>query len=151
MLEDSGLQNESFDVILMIHVIEHMRDPLSSLQQVYEKLKKNGVFILETPRYDTLSYKLLGKRERSLSCDGHIYFFTSKTLQELSIKAGFKVIKIDYVGRSLSLERILWNIGVISKNKKVASFLGKVSEILRLDKIWFPVNLRDMQRFYLRK
>lgn len=150
-LEEATFPNESFDIILMMHVIEHLSDPMTCMKLVREKLKPEGMFILETPRYDTLTYKLLKKRERSLSCDGHIFFFTSETLKKISVEAGFEVIKVDYVGRSLSLERILHNIGIISKSKIMASCLDKTSAALRLDKAWLTVNLRDMQRLYLRK
>jgi len=150
-LEGGEFPDESFDVVLMMHVIEHLSDPMASLKLVWEKLKQDGMFILETPRYDTLTYKLLKKRERSLSCDGHIFFYTSETLKEMCVKAGFEVVKIDYVGRSLSLERILQNIGIISKSKIITSLLDKISAVLRLDKAWLKINLRDMQRIYLKR
>ncbi len=150
-LDEAGFADNSFDVILMMHVIEHLSDPLSTLKLVREKLRSNGMFILETPRYDTLSYRLLGKRERSVRCDGHIFFFTSKTLHDLCLKAGFKVVKTDYVGRTLSLERLMWNLGVISKSKNVAKLLEGLSRALRFDRLRYKVNLRDMQRIYLLK
>lgn len=150
-LEESDIADNSFDVILMMHVIEHLGDPLSTLKLARQKLKSNGMFILETPRYDTLTYKLLKKRERSLSCDGHIYFFTSKTLKDLCLKAGFEVEKMDYVGRSLSMERLLWNLGVISKSKRLAKMFEKLSSALNLNKFWFSINVGDMQRIYLVK
>ncbi len=150
-LENANLVDNSFDVILMMHVIEHLSDPLSTLKLARRKLKNGGIFVLETPRYDTISYKLLKKRERSLSCDGHIFFFTSDTLKEICAKAGFEVLKLDYVGRSLSLERLLWNIGVISKNENVAKYLDALSRAFNLKAARIKINIRDMQRIYLRK
>ena len=80
ILEKAELEDRSADAVLMMHVIEHVSDPYSTLKEVYRILKPGGIFVMETPRYDTLMFKLLGKRERSLSCDGHIYFFTTSTL-----------------------------------------------------------------------
>ena len=79
VLETANIPNESVDVVIMLHVIEHVPDPVGTLREIYRVLKPGGHLILETPRYDTLMFKLLGRRERSLSCDGHIYFFTTES------------------------------------------------------------------------
>jgi hypothetical protein len=106
---------------------------------------------METPRYDTLMFKLLGKRERSLSCDGHIYFFTTSTLEKLATKAGFTVLKTDYVGRSLTLDRVFSVLGVISKSQLIQKILKDVAVKLHLNKISLSLNVRDIQRIYLKK
>lgn len=150
-IEEAALDENSVDVALMMHVIEHVPDPLGTLREVYRILKPGGYFILETPRYDTLMFRLLGKRERSLSCNGHIYFFTTDTLEKMATRAGFTVRRIDYVGRSLTLDRLVWNVGVISKSDLVKRVLGWISAKLRFNRIWLKINVRDMQRMYLRK
>lgn len=151
ILEKAGLPDESADAVLMMHVIEHVPNPLETLQGVYRILKTGGTFVLETPRYDTLMFKLLGKRERSLSCEGHIYFFTTDTLKTIATKAGFTVEKVDYVGRSLTVNRLFYNLGVISKSQIVKRSLESISKKLHLNQVWLEINLRDMQRFYLKK
>ena len=150
-LEKAGISSCSADVILMMHVIEHVPDPLATFQEVYRILKPGGTFVVETPCYDTLLFKLLGKRERSLSCDSHIFFFTTKTFTQISQKVGFNVWKLDRVGRTLTLDRLIYNIGVISKNKKISNFLTNNSRRLLLNKIAFSLNFGDMQRLYLQK
>lgn len=150
-LEDAKLAANSAEVATMMHVIEHVPDPASTLAEVYRVLKPGGCFVLETPRYDTLMFRLLGRRERSLSCDGHIYFFTSQTLAKMTAKAGFKLARIDYVGRSLSMERLLYNVGVMSKSKAFQRALKNMSESLRLNRLAITLNVRDMQRLYLEK
>ena len=145
------IQANSADVVLMMHVIEHLVDPKESLSCVYKMLKPGGVLVLETPRYDTWMFKYLGKRERSLGCNGHLYFFTSASLTELARQSGFKLIRLDDVGRSLTLDRILYNLGVILKNKTLAYGFSELSRLLRLHKFWIYINLRDMQRAYFKK
>ena len=151
ILEKAELEDRSADAVLMMHVIEHVSDPYSTLKEVYRILKPGGIFVMETPRYDTLMFKLLGKRERSLSCDGHIYFFTTSTLEKLATKAGFTVLKTDYVGRSLTLDRLFYNLGVVSKSQVIKQILKDVAVKLHLNKISLYLNTRDMQRIYLKK
>ena len=106
---------------------------------------------METPRYDSLMFKLLGKRERSVSCGGHIYFFTSDALERMATNAGFKVLRNDPVGRSMTLDRLTYNLGVISKNKAVQKGLASFSKKVGLNKVAISLNMRDMQRLYLQK
>ena len=151
ILEQAELEDRSVDVVLMMHVIEHVSDPYSTLKEVYRILKPGGIFVMETPRYDTLMFKLLGKRERNLSCNGHIYFFTTSTLEKLATKAGFTVIKTDYVGRSLTLDRVFYVLGVMSKSQLIQKILNDVAVKLPLNKISLSLNVRDIQRIYLKK
>jgi SAM-dependent methyltransferase len=151
ILEDAGIPDESFDVVLLNHVIEHMDDPLRSLREINRVLKPSGHFVMETPRYDTLMFKLLGRRERSINCEGHIYFFTTETLRKLYEAAGFRSVALDYVGRSLTLDRLMWNVGVMSKSEGVKRMVSRVSRGLKLQNVALYVNLRDMQRVCIQK
>lgn len=150
-LETAALSAESTDVVSMIHVIEHVPDPSAIFAEVFRVLRPGGCFVMETPRYDTTMFRLLGRRERSLSCDGHVYFFTSRCLRDMASKAGFEVLKLDYVGRSMTLDRLLYNIGVVSKRKSVQQSLYKFSKRFELSRFSMTLNLHDMMRAYLRK
>jgi len=150
-LEDTHLEDNSVDIFVMLHVIEHLADPTATLKEIFRILKPNGLLILETPRYDTVMFKLLGKRERSISCEGHIYFFTTDTIKQITANVGFETVKIDYVGRSLTLERFIWNLGVISRSQKIREWLKAFSVRFYLNKVKLYLNFRDMQRVYLKK
>jgi SAM-dependent methyltransferase len=151
ILETADIPEESQDVVLLNHVIEHLDDPTRTLREVNRVLKPNGHFVIETPRYDTLMFRLLRRRERSISCNGHIYFFTTRTLKNLYDAAGFRLVQLDYVGRSLTMGRLLWNLGVISKSETVKNIVGAVSHRLHLDNLHLYLNLRDMQRVCVQK
>ena len=150
-LEEVGLPGESFDVVLMMHVIEHVPDPVQLLTEIRRILVPGGRLVMETPRYDTLMYKLLGRRERSLVCEGHIYFFTTDSLRRVYEAAGFKLEKLDYVGRTLTLDRLVYNVGVISRSKSLQNALGKLSRRLGFNRLKLSLNVRDMQRVRVRK
>ena len=151
ILPHADIPSDSMDVVLMMHVIEHVPDPHSTIREIFRVLRPGGTFVMETPCYNTLTFKILGRRERSLSCGGHIYFFTTHTLEQLATKAGFHILRNDRVGRSLTLGRLLYNVGVVSKSAQVQRFLSKLSRTLQLDRLSFSINLRDMQRLYLQK
>jgi 2-polyprenyl-3-methyl-5-hydroxy-6-metoxy-1,4-benzoquinol methylase len=146
--ENATITPKSIDVIVACHVIEHVPDPLTFLRKISDSLIEGGKLVLETPTYDSITYKFLRHRERSIRCDGHIYFFTKCSFSALLQKAGFKIIKHQKVGRTLSLDRLLFNFGIIT-NKR--NFFAKVSRKLSLKNYILNVNVRDMQRVYCTK
>jgi 2-polyprenyl-3-methyl-5-hydroxy-6-metoxy-1,4-benzoquinol methylase len=150
-LEKAGLPDSSVDVLILLHVIEHVPDPVETLREINRVLKPGGHLVVETPRYDTLMFKLMQHRERSVKCDGHIYFFTFDTLRRTYEKAGFTEVDTRAVGRTLSAERFLWNVGTMSGSPALRNGLGRVSNRLGLNKLRFSLNLRDMQRVVVRK
>jgi 2-polyprenyl-3-methyl-5-hydroxy-6-metoxy-1,4-benzoquinol methylase len=145
------LPDASFDAIVMLHVIEHMPDPMANLRELRRLLRPGGVLAVETPRFDSLSFKLLGRRERSIAaCNGHIYFFTVPTLSRMLERSGFQVARTDLVGRTLTMQRLLTNVGIVSRSDQFRQLLGRVSQTLHLDRMQMHVNVHDMQRLYAR-
>ena len=109
------------------------------------------MLVVETPRFDSLMFKVMGRRERSLSnCDGHIFFFTVPSLSALLERNGFKVERVDLVGRTLTADRLLYNVGVMSRSPGVQKMLARAGSAVGLDKLKLHVNVRDMQRIYCR-
>lgn len=145
------IPDASFDAVVMLHVIEHMPDPVANLRELRRLLRPGGVLVVETPRFDSLMFKLLGRRERSIAaCDGHIYFFTVPTLTRMLERCGFEVARVELVGRTLTLQRLLTNVGIISRSENFRRFLSRMSQRLRLDRVQLHVNVHDMQRIYCR-
>lgn len=59
-LESVEISNKKFDVITMIHVIEHLYEPVQVLKRLSKLLDKNGIIVIETPNADDallVSYK----------------------------------------------------------------------------------------------
>jgi len=151
LLPNPALPDRAFDAVVMLHVIEHMPDPSENLREIHRILKPGGVLVVETPRFDSLMFKLLGRRERSIcNCNGHIYFFTVPSLRQLLEKSGFEVVRVDLVGRTLTLERLFYNIGLITRSARMKRWLASLSTALHLDQFRVHVNARDMQRMYVR-
>src|SRR6266850_5551648 len=150
-LEDAGYDPATFDAVVMLHVIEHLDDPAATVQAIARVLRPGGILVIETPVYDTLMYRLLGRRERSLSCDGHVFFYTARTLVALLERCGFETVRARRVGRTMSAGRLLWNLGVMSKSTTVQRTIDRLNAAWGLiNRGRLYLNTRDMIRVYAR-
>jgi 2-polyprenyl-3-methyl-5-hydroxy-6-metoxy-1,4-benzoquinol methylase len=150
-LERAALPSGAFDAVVALHVIEHVPDPVGTLREIHRILRPGGHLVLETPRYDSLMFRLLRHRERSVSCDGHIFFFTVETLRDGYRAAGFELERLEFPPRSLTLDRLAYNLAVMSKSEGVKRAARRLSDLPLAHGVRLTLNARDMQRVYLRK
>lgn len=87
---------ESFDVITLSHVIEHVHDPLQTLQAIFRLLKPGGFLWLSTPNIQSFGHEYYGKHWRGLEPPRHLVLFNWHTLCEKLIQIGFKSIQKNY-------------------------------------------------------
>ena len=91
LLHDAGLDPESFDVVALWEVLEHVPDPRSVLEQCGEVLKPGGVLAVLVPNRDALSARIM---RADCSCFGgrnHLWYFSPAVLTELLAQQGFEV------------------------------------------------------------
>lgn len=100
-LEDAAFSDASFDVTHMSHVLEHLEDPLLSLQEVRRVVRPGGIVAIEVPNEfgDLLGSvrQLLLRRPRAAYAvpSPHLYFFTPATLRRLVMRAGFRILHVE--------------------------------------------------------
>lgn len=89
-LLEQNLPPNSFDVIVMSHVIEHLPNPIETLQECLRLLRPEGRLIAITP--NTKGYIHHHMKQASLHLDPprHLHLFTASALQQIAHKAGFK-------------------------------------------------------------
>lgn len=92
--ESAQLDDGSFDVLMMHHVLEHLRNPKMALRKAKKLLKDNGLLIISVPNAASMPAKLAG-REWVYFGELHLYHFTPMTIQRLLGFCGFKVVHME--------------------------------------------------------
>jgi 2-polyprenyl-3-methyl-5-hydroxy-6-metoxy-1,4-benzoquinol methylase len=91
-----------YDIITMLHVLEHTSNPLSTLQRVKELLNDGGYAVVVVPNYQSLDsrikdilsvLKLKSRPYKHLALGHHNWVFSIKSLEQLGEKAGLQVIQ----------------------------------------------------------
>jgi SAM-dependent methyltransferase len=91
-LEDSRLETEAFDVVVINHVLEHVVKPRTLLAEVYRILKNDGLMVIGVPNIGSIMAHLQGGKWPSLRPEEHIWQFTPATLKRLVVESGFTTL-----------------------------------------------------------
>jgi cyclopropane fatty-acyl-phospholipid synthase-like methyltransferase len=78
-------KKETFDIVIMVEVIEHLNEPFKELDMIYQSLVKGGVVMIETSFSDWLTLED-SYIEPSV---GHSTIFSHRGLTELMASKGF--------------------------------------------------------------
>jgi 2-polyprenyl-3-methyl-5-hydroxy-6-metoxy-1,4-benzoquinol methylase len=76
-----------FQVITLFHVLEHLRDPLSMIQMLAQKLERGGVLVIEVPNLMTTLHT-----PNNLYHYAHLFHFSPKTLILLGSLCGLRPV-----------------------------------------------------------
>lgn len=84
--------SKRFDAVLLIEVIEHIKDDKRLLKKIYSFLKKDGHLLLTTPSSENIMYKLGFYKEFDRKV-GHIRRYAKKQLIKMLEDSGFEIIQ----------------------------------------------------------
>lgn len=127
-LNEAGFNEETFDIIHLSHVIEHINNPKEFLQEIYRLLKPGGVIYCTTPNVQGLQARWFKEKWRSAIAD-HLVLFSIKTLKRVLEEIGF-----------LDLKYRTW--GGLCAGSGYPAFFKKI-----LDKLSKPMGFGDVMIF----
>jgi len=97
-IEECDLGPSSFDLVFSFHVIEHVTDPTSFMRAIHGALKDDGYLLIETPNVDTADFRWFKDRHwGAYHFPRHFYLYDPRTFTALASKAGFEVVRFDYL------------------------------------------------------
>ena len=85
--DEAGLKSQSYDIVNLVDVLEHLPDPLSCLSFINNILKKDGILAISVPNISLFSHSPLTQFHYA-----HIYNFNPKTLGAILKKSGFEIL-----------------------------------------------------------
>ena len=105
MLEDAAFADESFDAVVLSHVIEHVHDPIALLRECGRILRPGGRLVLTTPNLTSVGHRRFGADWRGLEPPRHLHVFSVESLASCVDQVGLAVSE---VRTSARLVRGIW-------------------------------------------
>ena len=93
-LEDLPLEDACFDAVSIWHVLEHVRNPSTTLRIIARILKPGGVLALAVPNYSSLQRIAFGRHWFHLDCPRHLYHFRKRLLLKWLDENGLTVASV---------------------------------------------------------
>lgn len=116
-LDRCGFEAESFDLVTLWDVVEHLHDPLSVLREVRRILKPSGLLVLSSPDIQSLDSRLFAGWWHGLEIPRHLVLFGPETIARALKCAGFRIVERKYISgsyhvRLLSLQAFIRDLSV---------------------------------------
>jgi 2-polyprenyl-3-methyl-5-hydroxy-6-metoxy-1,4-benzoquinol methylase len=90
-LNDSTFNNDTFDTVVLLHTLEHVRNPHQVLAQARRVLRPSGRLVLQVPNVDSIQCRVFGARWYGLDVPRHLIDYSRVSLLGLLEASGFKV------------------------------------------------------------
>jgi SAM-dependent methyltransferase len=105
-VESLDLPPASVDALVMLDVLEHLRDPSAALARIRGAMDDEGLLVLSTVNVDSIHGRLRGERWPWF-IRSHLHYFRPPTLCAMLAHAGFEVVEWDVVPRSFHLSYLV--------------------------------------------
>lgn len=146
-LEDAHFANNSFDVVVLNHVLEHIEFPHTTLKEIFRILKNDGLVVINVPNAGSLLAKIKGTKWTPLYPEDHRWHFTPNTLKQLFKTTGFIPVFFEAKGNQGAngfnfkalIHRFINKIDTLTNNSELMELYGikpKIVSSQRCDNLY---------------
>ncbi len=105
----ASLIPESYDVVTLWHVFEHIKDPTVALNRIHAILKPGGVLVMSMPNVNSLACRVGKKYWFHLDSPRHLWLYNETNIKTILSSTNFKVESCSYLPFEFPLD-LLWSI-----------------------------------------
>jgi SAM-dependent methyltransferase len=139
-LQEASLAPDSFDVVTLWDVLEHVPEPVEFLQSCVSLVKPGGFVFANVPDLDSVQARIL-HRQWPLLLPEHFNYFNRSSLERCGKKAGVKLRKFGRRPTHFSTGYIFYRLG--QHRIPGTQIVAKLLRTTRADQILIPVYLGE--------
>jgi len=94
-LEDINLKENSYDIVTLFEVIEHLKEPHSLLNECHRILDKNGILLISTGNTNSWTVEMVKEKWDYFDINqngGHISFYNINSFKKLAKETHFEIV-----------------------------------------------------------
>jgi 2-polyprenyl-3-methyl-5-hydroxy-6-metoxy-1,4-benzoquinol methylase len=86
--------DQSFDVIVLWHTLEHLPNPWLVLQKAAERLAPGGILLIAVPNVESYDFSALKGAWVHLDTPRHLFFYSAQSLEKLCSTFGLQTVEL---------------------------------------------------------
>ncbi|RZK48941.1 MAG: class I SAM-dependent methyltransferase [Pedobacter sp.] len=90
----SDISDNSFDVVTMWHVLEHVPDVEMQIRELRRIAKPDGTIIIAVPNFKSYDAKYYGRHWAAYDVPRHLWHFSKTAIEKLFSREGMELIKV---------------------------------------------------------
>lgn len=114
------IPDQSYDVVTMWHVLEHVDDLLNQIHELSRLLKPGGRLVIALPNYMSFDCQYYQDKWAAWDVPRHLNHFSPECIQSILTSAGFKY---------LDIKKLIWDAYYISYLSE--KYLGHSAPLIR--------------------
>ena len=92
-LERANYLDNSFDVIMANHVLEHLDEPEAALKKMVRLLRSGGVLYIEVPNFNSVGSEAFKGKWPGIDIAHHNYHFTKSSMKQMLERNDLTILK----------------------------------------------------------
>jgi len=144
------LEGQTFDVITLIDVIEHVNAPVELLRACASALNPGGIAVVVTPDVRSLAARVLGKRWWHFRI-AHVGYFSAKSLEAAVRRAGLRPLRKFRAKWFFRLEYLAERLARYLPLGRINRLASRPGVVQRIYQRVVPINLHDSTVIILAK
>lgn len=132
---------DSFDVVCMFQVLDHMPDPASLLDECLRVLRPGGLMLCMNHNVEAVSARLMGERSPIVDIE-HTYLFAPGTMRRLFGDHGFQV---EAVGAVCNIYPLSYVARLLPMPNALKRGLLSLLDLSRLGRVTLPFPLGNLK------
>ena len=82
---------DKYDIVTSFDVIEHVKDPMVLLKNMYNMVKEGGIILLYTPNFDSFGIRVTKENSNLIAPGAHLLLFSYTSMKYALEKTGFNL------------------------------------------------------------
>jgi 2-polyprenyl-3-methyl-5-hydroxy-6-metoxy-1,4-benzoquinol methylase len=87
----NSFENETFEIITLWHVLEHVHEINATIDWLKERLSKDGSLLIAVPNHESKDAEIYQEQWAAYDVPRHLYHFSQKSIKELFANHGFEL------------------------------------------------------------